>query len=280
MKFEIAVDAPQYAAATQESVVDVLRKRIKTVANGRFELDSIGDSRYMLTLRTAFSESEMEDILTSPGKLQLWEPYYWEDPVTEILSWGWNIQKGENEPANPDFKVLASYIPQRAHNTDLCTISNVSAKDYPKVMAALDSLKVMKKLPVTVHFGHERIDEPWDNGHRYNIYLFKHSSALSGPVVDNSFIEKLSCKKDILTISFNEASLGKWRDVTRRNSMKQIAFCFDDEVLMTPTCHVFAETSEIDVSSGPDLSSRYPAMCVIVNSGILQLPVNCERIEP
>lgn len=69
----------------------------------------------------------------------------------------------------------------------------------------------------------------------FYLYLLQHQGSM-----DNSFVSEVLVKSDVtgkspeLLIAFNESGRVMWKDITRRNIGKSIAFVLDQKVLLAP----------------------------------------------
>ncbi len=289
-EFEITVGGPSAAnAAERDSTLGVLKSRIEKIAEGGFEFAPSGDGKYTLSLNTAFTDREVEFVLTSPGRLEFWEPCRWSRDLADILPWARKLQDEEETESNRGSKVLASYIPRSYSDSDPCALVGISAEAYPVVRAALDSLKAAGIIPDKTRFSRQIRKDAFEDGIYYAVYLLKCDPALNGPVMDNSFIEKLSYAAPSRTryfpgvdITFNELGAKLWREITFENVGNHIAVSFDGEILMVPRVASPIEGGKITVEAGTESRGElgFILKCIppIVGSGTLALPVGCRRI--
>lgn len=288
-EFEIALGEPSAVnSAERDSTLAVLRRRIEKIAEGSFEFTRAGDGKYTLCLHTAFTDRELEYVLTSPGRLEFWELCYWNRDLSDMLPWGGQLREEEETGSNRNFKMLASRIPWRASDSDPCVLEGIPVEAYPLVITALDSLKAAGVIPGKVRFGWRTWKDGFGND-VYTVYLLKCDSALNAPVVDYSFIEKIAYAAPShnryfpeLNIVFNEEGAERWKKITFENIGRHIPITFDNEILMVPEIFSSIEDGKVTVSAGTEFgeAGEFVLKCipVIVGSGMLTLPVGCRRI--
>lgn len=287
-EFEITLGIPSAVnSAERDSTLGVLRRRIEKIAGGSFDFIPSGDGKYTLSLHTALTDRELEYVLTSPGRLEFWELCYWNRDLADILPWGGQLREEEETESNRNFKLLASRIPWRASDSDACALEGIPVEAYPLVITALDSLKAAGMIPGKIRLGRRARRDAFGND-VYTVYLLKWNPALNGPVIDQSFIEKIAYVAPSgeryfpeLNLVFNEEGAGRWKKITHENIGKDIAITFDDEILMVPRVFSSIESGKVTISTGtePVGTGEFVLKCMpaIVGSGILTLPVGCRR---
>lgn len=288
-EFEVTLDeSSAIDSAEWDRTLGVLGKRIEKIAEGRFDFTPAGAGKYTLCLHTSLTDRELEYVLTSPGRLEFWEPCYWNCDMMDILLWGRNLREEEYTESNHHSKMLASYIPYRASDSDPCALEGIPAEAYPVVTTMLDSLKATGVIPGEIRFGRRTRKDAFGND-VYTVYLLKSAVMLNGTVFGNAFIEKISYAAPSrkryfpeLNIVFNQAGAELWKEITYENIGKHLALTFDGEILMVPQIYTLIENGEISVSAGTETDEAGVSIlkCIpaIVGSGVLTLPVGCRRI--
>lgn len=289
-EFEITLGVSSAVSpAERDSTLAVLWRRMEKIAGDRFDFTPSGDGKYTLCLHTAFTDRELEYVLTSPGRLEFWELCYWNRDLSDMLPWSGQLREEEETGSNRNFKMLASRIPWRASDSDPCVLERIPVEAYPLVITALDSLKAAGVIPGKVRFGRQTRKDDFGND-LYTVYLLKWNPLLNGPVIDQSFIGKISYAvpsrerySPELNLVFNEEGAGLWKKVTLENIGKDIAITFDDEILMAPRIFSPIEDGKTTVSAGTEFreagESLFKCISAIVGSGVLTLPVGCRRME-
>lgn len=287
-EYEITLGGTSAAdSAGRESALCILSRRIGQIAQGDFTLAPAGDGKYTLSLKTELADVAVEYALTAPGRLEFWEPYYWSGEMEDLLLWSRSRMQEASAESDLDSDMLASFVSCRDPDSGPCTLDGIPFEAYPVVMRTLDSLKTVGLIPAEVRFGRQSRKDDFGNEY-YTVYLLKCAAALNGPVLDNSFVKKISYTVASwrsylpeLNIVFDQEGAEYWRKITRENIGKHLVLSLDGEILLVPEIMTPIEDGKIAVSIGTELyrerESLLPCIPIIVGSGTLALPVGCRR---
>lgn len=217
--------------ADKEKTLSIIKERLNHIGlffgDDQFVQDSLSSSRYTIMLPEKIIWDKVQDLITNPGKMEIWSVYKSQE-FYNIISY--DILK-ENQIEDKVIWTNSDYA--------MDGVGLVSTEDTAIVMNTLR--KLITNQQIQLRWGHKtKYNADQSSSDKIALYALKKKSYRDGPLITGEYITKAYPEtsnyndKYYVTVKMNDEGAKKWAKITEENIGNPLALVANDEVYSVP----------------------------------------------